>query len=146
MRLIDADTVAEAINDEIEIAAEMGTHEANVCKGGLMMALAYVNTAPAVDAAPVKHEEDGTLWVTVGDCEKVGRVIAKNEQGHFCRVFYMGDGDEEPVRHGHWIEGAMCIECSRCGEKFSDEIVYMCRPHRKPKRCPECGARMDGGK
>ena len=50
---------------------------------------------PSADVAPVRHEEDGTLWVTVGDCETVGRVIVKNEQGHFCRVFYMGDGDED---------------------------------------------------
>lgn len=51
--------------------------------------------------------------------------------------------DAEPIKHGHWIEGPMCIECSCCGETFSDEIVYMCDPYRKPKRCPECGAHMD---
>lgn len=62
---------------------------------------------PTADVAPVRHEEDGTLWVTVGDCEKVGRVIIKNEQGHFCRTFYMGDGDEEPV-----------VRCNDC--KWSD--------------------------
>ena len=68
MRLIDADTVKKAINDEIEIAAEIGTHEADVCKGGLMMGLAYVNTAPTVDAVPVvrckdcKHSQKDELW------------------------------------------------------------------------------------
>ena len=45
--------------------------------------------------------------------------------------------DVEPVKHGHWIEGPMCIECSCCGEIFSDEIVYMCDPYRKPRRCLE---------
>lgn len=63
-----------------------------------------VKKLPSADVAPVRHEDDGTLWVTVADCEKVGRVIIKNEKGHFCRVFYMGDGDEEPVRHGRWLE------------------------------------------
>lgn len=93
------------------------------------------------DVAPVRHEEDGTLWVTVGDCEKVGRVIVKNELGHFCRVFYMGDGDEEPVRHGEWIHpteyGLNLPEhyCSECGAwEYSDtESNY----------CPNCGAKMD---
>jgi hypothetical protein len=58
MRLIDADAVAEAINDEIEITAESGTHEANVCKGGLIMGLVYVNTAPTIDAVPVVRCKD----------------------------------------------------------------------------------------
>lgn len=62
MRLIDADAVAEAINDEIEITAEIGTHEADVCKGGLIMGLAYVNTAPTIDAVPVVRCKDCSFW------------------------------------------------------------------------------------
>ncbi len=103
----------------------------------------FLSDIPSADVAPVRHEEDGTLWVTVEDCEKVGRVIVKNEHGHFCRVFYMGDGDEEPVRHGKWNPYKWYIdedswtdelECSECGYKFGDtEYNY----------CPNCGAKMD---
>lgn len=88
---------------------------------------------PSADVAPVRHEEDGTLWVTVRDCETVGRVIVKNEQGHFCRMFYMCDGDEEPVRHGRWDADMGGVWCSVCGEYSEGEWGY----------CPNCGARMD---
>ena len=102
---------------------------------------------PSADVAPVRHEEDGTLWVTVGDCEKVGRVIVKNEQGHFCRVFYMCDGDEESVRHGEWEEVrfrtipynriAKAKKCSSCGKRKDKYVVW--------NYCPSCGAKMDEG-
>ena len=100
---------------------------------------AKINNIPSADVAPVRHEEDGTLWVTVGDCEKVGRVIVKNEQGHFCRTFYMGDDDGETERHGHWIKisPAGIYECSECGKNVmtSDIEAY--------EYCHGCGARMD---
>ena len=53
-----------------------------------------IENLPSADVAPVGYEEDGTLWVTVKDCEKVCRVIVRNEQVHFCRVFYMGEDDD----------------------------------------------------
>lgn len=53
--------------------------------------------------------------------------------------------DVAPVRHGRWIEGPMCIECSCCGELFNDEIMYMHDPFGKPRYCPCCGSRMDVG-
>lgn len=102
------------------------------------------------DVAPVRHEEDGTLWVTVEDCEKVGRVIIKNEQGHFCRVFYMGDGDEEPVRHGRWLEygenkdGTHNIRCSKCGAGLKSKgHANSYYTKHKYKYCRNCGAKMD---
>ena len=72
----------------------------------------------------------------------------------FNNAFYAGltakinkipSEDVEPVRHGRWIEGPMCIECSCCGELFNDEIVYMHDPFGKPRYCPCCGSKMDGG-
>ena len=47
----------------------------------------------------------------------------------------------KPVRHGEWIHknGEMC--CSVCGgEALMDEVYYQ-SPY-----CPECGAKMNGGK
>lgn len=107
---------------------------------------------PSADVAPVRHEEDGTLWVTVRDCETVGRVIVKNEQGHFCRVFYMGDGDEEPVRHGRWIEygenkdGTHNMRCSKCGAGLKSKgHANSYYTKHKYRYCPNCGAKMDEG-
>ena len=99
------------------------------------------------DVAPVRHEEDGTLWVTVRDCETVGRVIVRNEQGHFCRVFYMGDGDEEPVRHGKWeLNTDMAMHCSCCGELFRFDDKDECLDFMEyAKYCIACGAKMDEG-
>ena len=102
---------------------------------------------PPADVAPVGQEEDGTLWVTVGDCEKVGRVIVKNEQGHLCRVFYMGDGDEEPVRHGHWIynQDDMTLTCSYCGDTYNiDDVDGGLDFMENAKYCISCGTLMDG--
>lgn len=110
-----------------------------------------INDIPSADVEPVRHEEDGTLWVTVGDCEKVGRVIVKNEREHFCRVFYMGDGDEEPVRHGRWLEygenkdGTHNIRCSKCGAGLKSKgHANSYYTKRKYRYCQNCGARMDG--
>ena len=111
---------------------------------------AKIKAIPSEDVVPVRHEEDGTLWVTVEDCEKVGRVIIKNEQGHFCRVFYMGDGDEEPVRHGRWLEygenkdGTHNIRCSKCGAGLKSKgHANSYYTKHKYKYCRNCGAKMD---
>ncbi len=55
--------------------------------------------------------------------------------------------EAEPVRHGEWIEDGTNIVCSVCKTEFSDEIAFMKRTidPEKPKRCPECGAKMEGG-
>lgn len=59
----------------------------------------------------------------------------------------------DPVKHGHWEEEntrthSMQFKCSVCGR-----IAYYPQNHHstEPKRCgyaycPNCGARMDGGK
>lgn len=111
---------------------------------------AKIKAIPSEDVVPVRHEEDGTLWVTVEDCEKVGRVIIKNEQGHFCRVFYMGDGDEEPVRHGRWLEygenkdGTHNIRCSKCGAGLKSKgHANSYYTKRKYRYCRNCGTKMD---
>lgn len=54
--------------------------------------------------------------------------------------------DYEPVRHGEWIESTVCVgfyECSQCrsrkrgNQPFFDSVWNY---------CPNCGAKMDGGK
>lgn len=50
----------------------------------------------------------------------------------------MPAADVEPVRHGKWI-GDIYPYCSVCGET-SD---YCDGTHKRSKRCPNCGAKMD---
>ena len=51
--------------------------------------------------------------------------------------------DVAPVKHGHWrqVDESKC-ECSNCG------IVALIGlyPHGDKNYCPNCGAKMDGGK
>ena len=54
--------------------------------------------------------------------------------------------DYAPVRHGEWVESTVCVgfyECSQCrsrkrgNQPFFDSVWNY---------CPNCGAKMDGGK
>ena len=55
--------------------------------------------------------------------------------------------DVEPVKHGEWLEWELFSSdsrwyryaCSCCGEKYDNNTTYW-------KFCPNCGAKMDGGK
>lgn len=52
--------------------------------------------------------------------------------------------DAEPVRHGYWIDDRMDVVCSACGTRFKDSIDFIQGADGgRPKRCPECGAKMD---
>ena len=49
--------------------------------------------------------------------------------------------DVAPVIHGEWIHKNGEMYCSVCGgEALMDEVYY------ESPCCPDCGARMDGGK
>ena len=90
---------------------------------------------------------DGTLWVTVDDVQKVGRVIVDEEKSKFCRQFYMDAQPEQ--RTGRWIpqqdhnKRAGNIStfvyyyptCSECGQVGNETYKY----------CPHCGAKMTEG-
>ena len=84
---------------------------------------------------------DGTLWVTVDDVQKVGRVIVDEDKSKFCRQFYL----EEEQRTGHCINkywhGENTRECSACHVTqsvtvFEGKVMY--------NYCPYCGAKMEG--
>ena len=47
----------------------------------------------------------------------------------------------DPVKHGHWVfvnDMVSYIKCSECG----DNICWV--NTKRPKYCPNCGAKMDG--
>ena len=84
---------------------------------------------------------DGTLWVTVDDVQKVGRVVVDENKSKFCRQFYL----EEEQRTGKWIPQdhnkrvgniSTCVyyypTCSECGKVGNETYKY----------CPHCGAKM----
>lgn len=50
--------------------------------------------------------------------------------------------DVAPVVHGEWIERALRPTCSLC--EFSGSLIDA--PISPFKYCPNCGAKMDGGK
>ena len=64
-------------------------------------ALAYVSELPSaqpVTTNEITIYEDGTLWVTVEDCEEVDRVIVDEYGEKFCRTFYMDAEPPEPYK------------------------------------------------
>ena len=86
---------------------------------------------------------DGTLWVTVDDVQKVGRVVVDEDKSKFCRQFYMDAKPEQ--RTGKWIPQdhnkrvgniSTCVyyypTCSECGKVGNETYKY----------CPHCGAKM----
>ena len=56
--------------------------------------------------------------------------------------------DAEPVRHGHWIDCADFEQCSECkGTQLKTiNTIYGAATWMKTDYCPNCGAKMDGGK
>lgn len=47
----------------------------------------------------------------------------------------------DPIKHGKWIDDGDCFICSNCRKAFGF-LSAKCVTNF----CPECGARMDGGK
>lgn len=51
--------------------------------------------------------------------------------------------EAEPVKHGKWLDYYRTgVQCPFCKESYSDEIFLM---GDKINRCPNCGAKMNGG-
>lgn len=72
----------------------------------------------------------------------------------FCNYF-KNKADVQEVKHGKWkqIEDSLgwqevrCAECSVCGEDWIIEEDYSFEDFTEYWRyCPNCGAKMDGGK
>lgn len=74
------------------------------------------------------------------------------EHDHFMYMISMApDIDAEPVRHGRWIQlryGGYVDGCLIYDEWECSECQYGCEGEEEPplNYCPECGAKMDGGK
>ena len=82
-------------------------------------------------------------------CKAMYQIAYKDFNNYtFIRAceLYKSAADVEEVKHGQWIEvddGVLIgngkhIECSKCGTWRKDK--------QKLNYCPNCGAKMDGGK
>lgn len=59
----------------------------------------------------------------------------------FTVIDSIGGADVSPVVHGEWVHKNGEMYCSVCrSEALMDEVYY------ESLYCPECGAKMDGGK
>lgn len=98
-----------------------------------------VETAPAVDAEPVRHESNTTFIATSNLDSYADRIIVG--QNTLCKVYYA----DEPVRHGRWVNKTERIyadlnyrfDCSACSHIFYAAGIETF------KYCPNCGAKMD---
>lgn len=54
--------------------------------------------------------------------------------------------EAEPIRHGRWIDGGLYTICSICGDEFYLGDLTIDSLNASSHYCPNCGARMDGGK
>lgn len=47
-----------------------------------------------------------------------------------------------PEEEGEWLDDGPDYKCSKCGTRFSDDIVFIQWECELPKYCPECGKKM----
>ena len=94
----------------------------------------YIDLEAAVDA--VKG--------VIGDLDHE----CKSMMDFYCALRKIPAADVAPVVNGHWMRtphcfmGKRCYECSKC---YSDPFWNEHRITEKYPRCPNCGAKMDGG-
>ena len=64
------------------------------------------------------------------------------------KVLSVPAADVAPVVHGQWVEykRAHYFKCSECKETVPYRKAMLLNGERKYNFCPNCGAKMDGGK
>lgn len=131
MRLNDADNVLKALgvfNDR-----EHGDpHFLN----GIETAREIVEQAPTIDAEPVRH---GT-WITKPNM--YWRYVCIKDGSHTEWFNFLMQKSIINERPGWFFEETEGWECSECGSAGYGRPAMM---FEKPKYCPNCGAKMDGG-
>lgn len=61
-------------------------------------------------------------------------------------IDYISTIEAKPVRHGEWIDSTVCVgfyECSKCRTRKRGNQPFF---NNVWNYCPNCGAKMDGGK
>ena len=75
---------------------------------------------------------DGTLWVTVDDVQKVGRVIVDEDKSKFCRQFYMDAQPEQrtEILYRHYKGGTYELVCNNVTHTETGESLVIYRDCR----------------
>lgn len=55
-----------------------------------------------------------------------------------------GEISVEPVRHGCWANEETAVTCTACGRSYDTDFEIKRNVILAFKRCPDCGAKMDG--
>ena len=61
-------------------------------------------------------------------------------------IRYAPTADVAEVKHGKWVQDKYITQkCSFCGFEIDDDVSFEMYDdcYRKPKYCPECGAKME---
>jgi len=87
-------------------------------------------------------------YVDIEPYEDCRIILNKEDVGFPCRD--LPTADVEEVRHGEWIvekiNGKKVCYCSKCGVGVKDEKTDRYMDMSAAPFCPNCGAKMDGGK
>lgn len=143
-RLIDADKLRDKLQAEIDKVNPPFDGVFGSIRCGVRLARNMVEDEPTVDAESLitQHEDIG---------------YERGYRDGYAEALEVTD-DAEPVRHGHWIDGNDEIfiregsgeyvhitteVCSNCKELIIHAWTF---GYVKYHYCPNCGAKMEGGK
>lgn len=161
MRLIDADTLIEDLQYDVELDARaldngdfVGDREfIQFDKDCKQNCVDFLRSAPTVEPtlygyniehlaliARVMQKEGVTPERAVqifGDVQAVTKMVIDEINGIVERTFEQLKPTIDPVKHGRWIDFGSGQECTQCHEKQYGYDSYRFY-------CPHCGAKMDG--
>ena len=104
-----------------------------------------LNELPPVQPEQLEPDQNGDLWITVPDIDKVTRIFVQEGKSKFCRIFC--EEQEQPERiKGHWIEMALSnhtYKCSECGRLLVNITDGKNNVAKNYPYC-HCGADMRG--
>ena len=82
------------------------------------------------------------LWNTPNPTPSESLITVK----HIDRVVVLPAADVVEVRHGEWVNKIGLYECSACGKTCPYDVQADVISYWECRYCPNCGAKMDGGK
>ena len=97
---LQVDTPTEKVDAPTDLIRRQAAIDALEWKWAGKSAIDAIKNLPSAQPVTVTETtlyEDGTLWVTVENCQEVGRVIVDEYNEQFCRTFYMDETRWIPV-------------------------------------------------
>ena len=93
----DGDTISR------KAAIEICNHAIDLLKGqfgaGALVAIKEsIEDLPPVQSEQLEPDQNGDLWITVPDIDKVTRIYVQESKSKFCRIFYEEQEQPEPYK------------------------------------------------